>query len=71
MLRVIFNPEKIWSEYASASCHLPGAYVKFFPCPRCTSRDEDGRTSLVEVFHLPNVHEPSICATVTFAMRAE
>ncbi|KAH7697026.1 hypothetical protein AAVH_35893, partial [Aphelenchoides avenae] len=71
MRRVTFGPDETSCEYASASYHLPGAYVKFFPCPQCTYKDEDGRTSFVEVFHFPNVHEPSICATVTFVMPAD
>ncbi|KAH7723526.1 hypothetical protein AAVH_09005 [Aphelenchoides avenae] len=66
-----FNPERSLCEYASASYHLPGAYIEFFPCPHCTYNDEEGRTSFVEVFHFPNVHEPNICITLTFVMPAE
>ncbi|KAH7702353.1 hypothetical protein AAVH_30493 [Aphelenchoides avenae] len=80
MRRVVFSPNKISREYASASYHLPGAYVDFFlstigykdrPCRHCTYEDDEGRTSFVEVFHFPNVHEPDVCATVTFAMPAD
>lgn len=59
MRHVVFNPDEALCEYTSASYHLQGAYVDFFPCPN------------VEVFHFPNVYEPSICATVTFVMPAE
>ncbi|KAH7696173.1 hypothetical protein AAVH_36759, partial [Aphelenchoides avenae] len=71
MRRVTFNPDKIMREYVSASCHLPGAYVDIFPCPRCSSEDEEGRASLVEVFHFANFHVPNLCATVTFVMPAD
>ncbi|KAH7713194.1 hypothetical protein AAVH_19465 [Aphelenchoides avenae] len=71
MRRVVFSPNKILRQYASASYHLPGAYVDFFPCRHCTFEDDEGRTSFVEVFHFPNVHEPDACATVTFAMPAD
>ncbi|KAH7725385.1 hypothetical protein AAVH_07181 [Aphelenchoides avenae] len=71
MRHVLFTTSKVRCESVSASFHLPGAYVEFFPCPHCTPKDEEGRTSLVEVFHFPNVHEPSFCATVTFAMPAD
>ncbi|KAH7713193.1 hypothetical protein AAVH_19464 [Aphelenchoides avenae] len=70
MRRVVFSPDNILCEYASASYHLPGAYVDFFPCPHCTYNDE-GHTFFVEVFHFPNVHKPDVCATVTFTMPAE
>lgn len=68
---MVFNPEETLCEYVSASYHLPGAYAKFFPCPHCTYKDEEGRTSFVEVFHFPNIHKPKVCATVTFIMPAE
>ncbi|KAH7719602.1 hypothetical protein AAVH_12957 [Aphelenchoides avenae] len=69
--RVVFNPHQILCEYAIASCHLPGAYVECFPCPNCTHKDEDEHTSFVEVFHFANVHNPNVCATVTFTMPAD
>ncbi|KAH7716474.1 hypothetical protein AAVH_16113 [Aphelenchoides avenae] len=71
MRRVVFGPDKTLCEYASASYHLPGAYAQFFPCPHCTYKDEDGRTSFVEVFHFPNVHSLNVCATITFVMPAD
>ncbi|KAH7720729.1 hypothetical protein AAVH_11781 [Aphelenchoides avenae] len=71
MRRVTFHPDKILREYVSASCHLPGAYVDFFPCPHCTSKNEEGRPSLVEVFHFANLRTPNLCATVKFAMPAD
>ncbi|KAH7696315.1 hypothetical protein AAVH_11804 [Aphelenchoides avenae] len=70
MRPVTFHPGKTLREYVSASCHLPGAYADFFPCPHCTSEDEEGRTSLVEVFHFANVHTPNLCATAKFIMSA-
>ncbi|KAH7713182.1 hypothetical protein AAVH_19453 [Aphelenchoides avenae] len=69
--RVVFSAEQTLCEYASASYHLPGAYVNFFPCPHCTYEDEEERTSFVEVFHFANVHNPDVCATVTFVMPAD
>ncbi|KAH7693157.1 hypothetical protein AAVH_39813, partial [Aphelenchoides avenae] len=69
MRRVVFSPDKILCEYASASCHLPGAYVELFPCPHCShtvEEDDECEEYFVEVFHVPNVHQPDICATVTF-----
>ncbi|KAH7702354.1 hypothetical protein AAVH_30494 [Aphelenchoides avenae] len=69
--RVVFSPDKIMCEYANASYHLLCAYVEFFPCPHCTYKDEEERTSFVEVFHFPNVQKPDVCATVTFIMPAE
>ncbi|KAH7704963.1 hypothetical protein AAVH_27829 [Aphelenchoides avenae] len=69
--RVALRPAKTWCGYASASFHLPGAYVNFFPCPHCTYKDEEGRTSFVEVFHFPHVRIAHVCATVTFIMPAE
>ncbi|KAH7671486.1 hypothetical protein AAVH_42714, partial [Aphelenchoides avenae] len=71
MRRVVFGPDETLCEYASASYHLPGAYVDYFPCPHCTYKDEEGRTSFVEVFHFANAHEPNICATITFVMPAD
>ncbi|KAH7704965.1 hypothetical protein AAVH_27831 [Aphelenchoides avenae] len=71
MRRVVFSPDEILCEYTSASYHLPGAYVDFFPCPHCTYKFEEERTSFVEVFHFPNVHNPNVCATVTFDMPAD
>ncbi|KAH7693645.1 hypothetical protein AAVH_39317, partial [Aphelenchoides avenae] len=71
MRRVVFGPDNTSCEYASASYHLPGAYVDFSPCPHCTYKDEEERTSFVEVFHFPNVHEPNFCATITFVMPAD
>ncbi|KAH7699369.1 hypothetical protein AAVH_33524 [Aphelenchoides avenae] len=70
MRRVVFSSDKTLCEYASASFHLPGAYVKFFPCPHCTYNDEEERTSFVEVFHFANVHNLDVCATVKFIMPA-
>ncbi|KAH7710811.1 hypothetical protein AAVH_21903 [Aphelenchoides avenae] len=71
MRRLTFNAGTVWPEYVSASCHLPGAYAEFFPCHHCTSKDEEGRTSFIEVFHFANVHTPTLCATVTFVMAAD
>ncbi|KAH7720753.1 hypothetical protein AAVH_11806 [Aphelenchoides avenae] len=71
MRPVTFHPGKTLREYVSASYHLPGAYADFFPCPHCTSEDEEGHTFLVEVFHLANVHAPNLCATLKFIMPAE
>ncbi|KAH7716484.1 hypothetical protein AAVH_16123 [Aphelenchoides avenae] len=68
--RVVFIPDNVLCEYASASYHLPNAYVEFFPCPHCTYKDEEERTSFVEVFHFANVHNPNVCATITFIMPA-
>ncbi|KAH7727606.1 hypothetical protein AAVH_04649 [Aphelenchoides avenae] len=68
---VIFSPDKIFRDYVSATYHLPGAYVDFFPCAHCTHKDEERRTSLVEVFHFANVHTPNLCATVTFVIPAD
>ena len=70
MRSVVFNPDKILCEYASASCHLPGAYAEFFPCPHCTCEDKGNEESFVEVFHIANVHNPNVCATVAFIMPA-
>ncbi|KAH7716476.1 hypothetical protein AAVH_16115 [Aphelenchoides avenae] len=69
--RVVFGPDKTLSEFASASYHLPGAYVDYFPCPHCTYKDEERRTSFVEVFHFPNFHKPNFCVTVAFVMPAD
>ncbi|KAH7694180.1 hypothetical protein AAVH_38779, partial [Aphelenchoides avenae] len=71
MRRVIFNPDIALRELVSASWHLPGAYVDFFPCPHCTPEDEEGRASFVEVFHFANVHTPNLCATAKFIMPAD
>ncbi|KAH7699407.1 hypothetical protein AAVH_33486 [Aphelenchoides avenae] len=70
MRRVVFSPDEILYEYISASCHLPGAYAEFFPCPHCTHTDEVVGGSFVEVFHFPNNHDPKVCITVTFTMPA-
>ncbi|KAH7693503.1 hypothetical protein AAVH_39460, partial [Aphelenchoides avenae] len=73
MRRVVFSPDTISYAYASASCHLPGAYTELFPCPHCTHTDEEDEEydeRFVEVFHVANAHEPNVCATVTFTMRA-
>ncbi|KAH7720752.1 hypothetical protein AAVH_11805 [Aphelenchoides avenae] len=71
MQRETLNPDMTLREYVSASWHLPGAYVDFFPCPYCTPEDEEGRTTFVEVFHFANIHVPNVFATVTFVMPAE
>ncbi|KAH7716572.1 hypothetical protein AAVH_16011 [Aphelenchoides avenae] len=66
---VDFSPDKILYEYVSPSCHLPGAYIEFFPCPHCThtvEEDDEYEETFVEVFHFANVHKPNVCATVTF-----
>ncbi|KAH7716575.1 hypothetical protein AAVH_16014 [Aphelenchoides avenae] len=73
MRRVVFSPGEILREYASASFHLLGAYVEFFPCPQCTHTEEEddgNEESFVEVFHVANVHNPNVCATLTFTMPA-
>ncbi|KAH7717471.1 hypothetical protein AAVH_15051 [Aphelenchoides avenae] len=70
MRRVVLRPYKILCEYASASCHLPGAYVEFFPWLHCTHTNEEDaeyEETFFEVFHVPNMHNPNVCATVTFA----
>ena len=69
MRRMVFSPYRSLREYVSASWHLPGAYVEFFPCRHCTHTDKEGR--FVEVFHFANVHNPYRCATVKFIMPAE
>ncbi|KAH7700803.1 hypothetical protein AAVH_32072, partial [Aphelenchoides avenae] len=71
MRRVVFGPDNTSCEYANASYYLPGAYVDFSPCPHCTYKDEEERTSFVEVFHFANVYEPNFCATITFVMPAD
>ncbi|KAH7706752.1 hypothetical protein AAVH_26025 [Aphelenchoides avenae] len=70
MRRVVFSRNVIPDEYVSASFHLPGAYVEFFPCPHCTYTDEEEEGSFVEMFHFANVHNPNVCTTVTFTMPA-
>ncbi|KAH7701577.1 hypothetical protein AAVH_31286 [Aphelenchoides avenae] len=70
MRSVVFSPDKIHCEYISASFHLPGAYVEFFTCTHCTHTSEEEHPSFVEVFQFANVHNASVCATVTFTMPA-
>ncbi|KAH7716485.1 hypothetical protein AAVH_16124 [Aphelenchoides avenae] len=71
MRRVLFSPDNILCELASASYHLPDAYVEVFPCPHCTYKVEEERTSFAEVFHFANVHNPNVCVTVTFIIPAD
>ncbi|KAH7694031.1 hypothetical protein AAVH_16012 [Aphelenchoides avenae] len=69
MRRVVFSPDEILCEYISASCQLPGVYVEFFPCPHCMhteEEDDEWEVYFVEVFHVPNVRKPDVCATLTF-----